>query len=203
MSPQAARARTEPLAFLRQFMANPRAVGAIAPSSPALARQMLAPVDFSQPRIVVEFGPGTGAFTGAIRARLAPGSRYLAIEINPGFCAALRAAYPDLDIAQGSVTELDTMLDTRGIGAVDAVISGLPWAALPAALQDAVLPATARRLRPGGVFVTFAYLHGLTLPGARALRGKLRACFTRVTMSPVVWGNVPPALCYVCEKGES
>jgi hypothetical protein len=34
-------------------------------------------------RTIVEFGPGTGAFTREISARLMPGRRYLGIELNP------------------------------------------------------------------------------------------------------------------------
>ena len=52
--------------FLRQFVQSPRTVGAVLPSSPALARAMLAPIDFASARTIVEFGPGTGAFTREI-----------------------------------------------------------------------------------------------------------------------------------------
>ena len=59
--------------FFRQFLRSPRSIGAVLPSSPALARVMLAPIDFSTAQAIVEFGPGTGALTREIAARLAPG----------------------------------------------------------------------------------------------------------------------------------
>src|SRR5215471_5733218 len=92
--------------FLGQFVRSPRTVGAVSPSSQALARAMLAPIDFGAARTIVEFGPGTGAFTGEIASRLAPGSRYLGIELNAGFVRELRARYPDLAFAQGNVADL-------------------------------------------------------------------------------------------------
>jgi phospholipid N-methyltransferase len=175
-------------------------VGAVLPSSPALAEAMLAPIDFSGPRTIVEFGPGTGAFTRAIAARLHPGSRYLGIELNPAFCRTLTQGFPGFTFVEGSVADLDRILAAHGIGSVDAIVSGLPWASLPTRLQDQVFPAIERALAPGGVFVTFAYLHGLGLPGARALRARLRSSFADVARSGIVWTNVPPAVCLICRK---
>ena len=186
--------------FLRQFRQSPRTVGAVLPSSAALAHSMLAPIDFSTARVIVEFGPGTGAFTRAIAARLPPDCRYLGIELNATFCAALRAAFPRLEFVHGSVADLAHILPRHEVSQVDAIVSGLPWASLPIGLQEAVFPIIAHALAPGGVFCTFAYLHGLPLPGAQALRRRLHRVFPVVNRSPVVWANVPPAFVYVCRK---
>jgi len=190
-------ARPEP-GFFRQFLAAPRAIGAIAPSSPALARAMLAPVRFTPGQVIVEFGPGTGAFTRQIAPRLVPGCRYVGIELNPVFCAHLATQFPALDFAQGSVADLRAIMAARGVTRIDAIVCGLPWASLPAALQETVFGAIAELLAPEGLFVTFAYVQGLLLPGAWALRRSLRARFRDVRQSPVVWRNVPPAFAYIC-----
>ncbi len=96
--------------FLRQFVKSPRTVGAVIPSSPALARAMLAPIDFAAVRTIVEFGPGTGALTREIAARLPPQCRYLGIELNPRFVHSLAAAFPRLDFAHGSAADLAQIL---------------------------------------------------------------------------------------------
>jgi phospholipid N-methyltransferase len=192
--------RLSDFVFLSQFWRAPRSVGAAWPSSRRLAETMLAPVDFSRLRTLVEFGPGTGAFTRVVRERLGTGQRYLGIEINPAFHTRLRAEFPELEFERASVAEFGSLLDRRGISAVDAIVCGLPWAFLPVALQRRVLAQIDRRLAPGGVFVTFAYLQGLGLPGARALRRGLGGVFRTVTRSPVVWRNVPPAFAYVCRR---
>ncbi len=161
---------------------------------------MLAPVDFSAAPVIVEFGPGTGAFTREIARRLRPGSHYLGIELNEAFTHGLTANFPHLAFAHGSVADLASILPQRGIGAIDAVICGLPWATLPVALQERVFAGLDRFLRPGGVFATFGYFQSLVLPGAQALRQRLRRSFADVRRSPVVWANVPPAFAYICHK---
>jgi phosphatidylethanolamine/phosphatidyl-N-methylethanolamine N-methyltransferase len=186
--------------FLRQFARSPWTVGAVLPSSAALARAMLAPIDFASARAIVEFGPGTGAFTRSIAARLAPGSRYLGIELNPSFVQELATEFPRLTFAHGSVVDLTEILARHSIDAIDAIVCGLPWATLPIALQGAVFAAMDQVLVPGGVFVTFGYLQSLVLPAAWELRRRLRRGFIEVSYSPVVWGNVPPAFAYICRK---
>lgn len=187
--------------FLRQFVRTPRSVGAVLPSSSALAAAMLAPIDFAQAQTIVEFGPGTGAITRHISQRLRPGSRYLGIELSASFCRSLRVAYPRLEFVQGNVTDLPRILASHGIEQIDAIVSGLPWASLPLSLQERVFTEVEHALAPNGLFITFAYLHGLMLPGARALRRRLRRGFAQFRRSRPVWANVPPALAYVCRKG--
>jgi phospholipid N-methyltransferase len=198
--PEGARVVTSNLTFLRQFVAAPRHVGAIWPSSPSLARSMLSPVAFATADTIVELGPGTGAVTTEIAKHLTPNTRYLGIELNPAFYRGLKHDFPHLDFANSDVAEFDALLSHRGLRQIDAVISGLPWASLPVSLQSAVLPSVARHLSPGGVFVTFAYIHGLALPAAQALHVTLRRHFPLVRRSKPVWLNVPPAICYICGK---
>ena len=184
--------------FLRQFLRSPRTIGAVAPSSRALARVMLAPIDFASARTIVEFGPGTGAFTGEIAARLAPGCRYLGIELNPSFVQELTRRFPQLLFVHGNVADLTAILAEYRVGTVDAIICGLPWASLPVSLQESVFRAMRTAMVPGGIFVTFGYLQSLVLPGAQALRRRLRREFADVSQTPPVWGNVPPAFAYIC-----
>jgi phospholipid N-methyltransferase len=161
---------------------------------------MLTPVNFASARAIVEFGPGTGAFTREIAPRLAPGCRYLGIELNPVFVQGLRAEFPRLNFVQSSVADLERLLPEFGLGPIDAIVCGLPWASLPVTLQQTVFAAVDRTLAPGGVFVTFGYLQSAVLPGAWALRRRLHGSFAEVCRSSVVWGNVPPAFAYICRK---
>jgi len=162
---------------------------------------MLAPIDFASARVIVEFGPGTGAFTREIATRLQPDCRYLGIELNPAFVGALTGEFPGLAFVHGSVADLTRILSEQDITWVDAIVCGLPWATLSIGLQAKVFAAMDRALMPGGIFTTFGYLQSLTLPGAWALRRRLKHAFPHVVHSPVVWRNVPPAFAYVCRKG--
>lgn len=161
---------------------------------------MLEPISFAAARTIVEFGPGTGAFTREIAARLSPGCRYLGIELNPNFVRELRAAFPRLDFAQGDVADLARILAKNGIDSIDAIVCGLPWAWLSPGVQEAVFSAMDETLVPGGMFVTFGYLQALVLPGARVLRRLLPRHFAEIRYSRIVWGNFPPAFAHICRK---
>ncbi len=186
--------------FLKQFWSSPRSVGAAFPSSRELGEAMLEPVDFGRIRTIVEFGPGTGPFTRLIADRLGPSQRYLGIELNEPFWLTLKGEFPSLAFERASVEDLGRLLEAHGIESVDAIICGLPWASLPEAFQSRVFAEIERYLAPGGVFVTFAYLQGLLLPAAWALRRRLRQVFASVSHTRIVWRNLPPAFAYVCRK---
>lgn len=80
---------SERLLFFRQFLANPKAVGSIIPTSQAAIRATLAPVDWERCRTFVEYGPGTGVFTRAVLERAHPDALVIAIDPNPEFITLL------------------------------------------------------------------------------------------------------------------
>ena len=161
---------------------------------------MVNAIDFGSLRTIVEFGPGTGVMTADIAERLRPTQNYLGIELNEVFYKQLVQRFPRLEFVNESAVDLTDILRRKGIGEIDAVLCGLPWASLPISAQEAILGAMLRALKPGGVFVTFAYLQGLLLPGAWALRRRLKANFSEVRTTNIVWWNFPPAFAYVCRR---
>jgi phospholipid N-methyltransferase len=189
---------------LRAFMAvalrKQGVVGAIAPSSPALARALTAVVPTSGTPVVVELGPGTGSISEAIRARTAPGSRHLAVEIEPGLVAHLRRTKPWMETIQGDAADLGELLASAGVGRVDAVVSTLPWSLFPGEQQERIVGEIGRVLAPGGAFTTVTYLHAVPLAGARAFRRRLRSAFDEVLTTGPVWRNLPPGMTYVCRR---
>ena len=184
--------------FLSEFVLRPRAVGAVSPSSRGLAEKMVEWIDWPNVRAVVEYGPGTGAFTKEILSRLSPGTSFFAIEINPVFAARLAERYPDVPVHEESVKDVARLCEQEGIEQVDAIVCGLPWAAFCNRDQEDFLEAMTTVLRPGGQFVTFAYLQGLLMPAGRRFKGKLRRHFSRIERSKTAWMNLPPAFVYRC-----
>jgi phospholipid N-methyltransferase len=71
--------------FLREFFKANRMVGSVLPSSRFLSSKMLAPIDFSKSKVVVELGPGTGVFTKALLKAMPQDSQLLVIELNEAF----------------------------------------------------------------------------------------------------------------------
>ncbi|MEN6492971.1 MAG: methyltransferase domain-containing protein [Thermoguttaceae bacterium] len=186
--------------FLAEFVRRPGVVGAVAPSSPVLARRMVEWIDWPKVQTVVEYGPGTGAFTGRILAEKPPAATFFALEINPRFVAALADRYPEVNVYQESVGNVQAVCGKEGVAHVDAILCGLPWAAFSDEDQTAYLDAMMAVLRPGGQFVTFAYLQGLLLPAGQRFRRKLRRYFATVEMSRTAWRNFPPAFVYRCRR---
>jgi phospholipid N-methyltransferase len=191
-SPSRSRWREHAL-ILGHFLRHPGTVGTVAPSSARLAREMVAALEPGRPQIVVELGPGTGAFTEAIVERLRPGDRLLAIELEPDFVRQLRKRFPSLDCACASAIDLVALARERDFAAVDHIVSGLPFASLPPATSRGVLDAIHGVLRPGGTFTTFQYVHAYALPRAVEFRREVGARLGDPASRSLVLWNIPPA----------
>ncbi|MDQ0955281.1 phosphatidylethanolamine/phosphatidyl-N-methylethanolamine N-methyltransferase [Streptomyces phaeochromogenes] len=188
------------MTFFGEFLRSPLTVGAVAPSSGALARVVTAPVPGSGDPVVVELGPGTGAFTGAIQRRLGGRGRHIAVEVNERFAARLAARHPGVDVALADAGSLAGVLGERGIERADVIVSGLPWVAFGENERRDVLAAVVDGLSESGAFTTFAYVHARWAGPARRLLRSLEARFDEVVVGRTVWGNLPPALVYHCRR---
>lgn len=188
------------MSFFLEFLRSPMTVGAVAASSPALARVVTVAVPRSGAPVVVELGPGTGSFTYAIQQRLAGRGRHIALEINQRFAERLTGLHPDVDVVNMDASEIGTVLARRGLGQADVVVSGLPWAAFAESRQNDVLTAVVNALPAHGVFTTFAYVHARWASPARRLLRSLHSRFDEVVITRTVWANLPPALVYHCRR---
>ncbi|MFG2043033.1 class I SAM-dependent methyltransferase [Dactylosporangium sp. NPDC048998] len=186
--------------FVREFLRDPFTVAAVTPSGEPLADVVTAPVPRTGTPVVVELGPGTGAFTNAIQRRLAGRGHHLAIEINGRLAGLLAARYPRVDVAVADARSLREVLAQRGHRSADVIVSGLPWAAFAPTQQDDLLSAVTDTLAPDGVFTTFAYTHTRWAPPARRFRRSLASGFEEVVPGRTVWGNLPPAFVYFCRR---
>lgn len=187
-------ARPQPrLLFVRNFLANPRGIGSMVPSSRRLTRRLLAGVDWSAARIIVEYGPGTGVVTRAILAQMAPDARLFAFEINDDFVAFLHRTITDprLTIIAASAESVATVLCAKGIDHCDAAISSLPFSIMPPRVRLRILSATAKMLVPGAALVGYQY-------STRWLR-ELRRSFgdVEVRFEPRNW---PPAFVFTARR---
>ncbi len=184
---------TSPLKFIRGFAARPRQVGAVMPSGRTLAAAMVGGLKLRPTGSVVEFGPGTGSFTQAVLNAQPAGGRYLGVELAPEFVSHLRERFPDQDFAQASAADAFDLHADRGLPPADAVLCGLPFASLPAQVQDGVVHAADRLLARGGTFRTFQYRHAFHMVNAKAFRARMDALFGPGQCVAKVLRNVPPA----------
>lgn len=189
--------------FFREFAKNPTSLGAVAPSSPALARSVVDAASIAPGHVVVELGAGTGPFTAEILKRHAHDVHFLAFEPSAELAQRLRERFPDLRLEERFAQDLPLVLDAWGHPTVDRVVSGLPWAIFPDELQDAILAAACDRLAEDGVFVTFQYVHSQVMPQARKFLDRLNRHFGDVSRTNITWRNVPPAFVFVCKEPRS
>jgi len=186
--------------FLAEFIQKPLITGSLIPSSSYLAEKMIHGADLQAADVVLECGPGTGAFTGYILQRMKPHAKFAAIEINPQFAAAFKAAHPGVSLFEDSVENLCDICEAMGVEGVDCVISGLPWAFFPKSMQISILDQLMLVLNPGGRFVTFEYLQSVALPAQRSFAALLPIYFSSVSKSSIVWLNFPPAFVFRCRR---
>jgi phospholipid N-methyltransferase len=183
---------TDHLTFFGALIRNPRAVGAIVPSSASLARRMVR--DVAPASRVVELGPGTGVITREILARNGDRGSFLAIDVNRAFVDRIQRAWPGIDCVCASAEILPVLAAERGWSNVDHIVSGLPFATLPSATTRLILDAVHQVLRLGGTFTTFQYVHAYRVPSAAAFRREMSRRLGSQPSARLVVRNVPPAL---------
>jgi phosphatidylethanolamine/phosphatidyl-N-methylethanolamine N-methyltransferase len=181
----------EQLLFLRGLIANPVNVGAIAPSSPALARAVAAQVDPCSDGPVLELGPGTGSMTRELLKRGIAAERMVAIEWDANFARTMAAEFPQIRVIRGDAFDLDGTLPRNGYEQFAAIISGIPMLNHTMEKRRALVDAAFRRIHPGGPMIQFSY--GLFAP-VKPPRG------ISVRRAAYVWANLPPASVWVYRK---
>lgn len=179
---------SEQFEFLRGLIARPKGVGAIAPSSPALARAIAHEIDPALPGPVLELGPGTGVVTEALIERGVAPSRITAIEYDPDFAVRVSERCPGVTVIRGDAFNLNETLGHTNSAPYAAVISGLPLLNWPMAARRALIEDAFRRLSPGAPLVQFSY--GLTPPVPESADFAVRR-------AAVIWANIPPARVWV------
>ena len=192
-----------PQRFLKAALKSPRQIGSVIPSSPFLGKAMVRLIDLPAAKTVVEYGPGTGSITKVLLKHLAPGAKFFAIELNDTMAHSFAHNFPNVKLYHRSIADIEAICVAEGLApknSVDVIISGIPWAVLPEALQTTLLAAAVRALRPGGVMLTYGYHGGLLLKAGRNFAKTLPKHFSHVTRSAPIWLNVPPAFVYRCEK---
>ena len=179
---------TDRLSFLRAFLANPRQVGAVLPTSRAAVRDMLDLADVPSADLVVELGAGTGVQTGEILARLGPGARLVSLEIDPQLAKLLESRFDDprLQVVRDSA---ENLRDHLGEERADVLVCALPFTSLEPGLRRRILESLPGALAPHGVALVIQY--------SPLIQSELRRLFASVRrrISPL---NVPPAFLFAC-----
>lgn len=172
--------------FLKGFVKHPVMVGSVIPSSKMLIDKMLAPVDWANCKLFVEYGPGVGTFTEKVLEKMAPDATLLTIDTNADFTQYLSAKIRDsrLRAVTGSAADVRSIMADFGFENADYILSGLPFSTLPPGIGPKIAEQTAEALRPGGAFLVYQF--------SPKVLDFIAPYFDRIDRG-FEWMNVPPA----------
>lgn len=179
------------LRFVARFLADPKAIGAIAPSSPILARAMAAHIE--QGIAVLEIGAGSGAITRHIRNhhRRSP---LLLFEQDQYLAQQLRNEFSEIPVLEGffheSVQQLAHLPERL------VIISSIPFKSIPGELHLPTVQAICDLLlaSPHRKLVQFTYFNHppFSSPHPALYWKKI----------DTVWANLPPATIWELRLGK-
>jgi phospholipid N-methyltransferase len=177
--------------FLREFIRERKTVGSIYPSSKFLMKNMLKHVDFSETKVIVEFGPGNGVFTKGILERMAPDAVLFTFELNENFGQYIEDNIKDdrMILLKQSAEDLGKVLKEHGYEKADYIISSLPLMLIPTEMKTSVLKTCKDFLSKDGQFIQFQY--------SQNVKKLLEATFSEVKVQFTV-ANIPPAFVFNC-----
>ena len=174
-----------------KFLQRGRVIASFAPSSRFMARAILRDIKFADCRCIVELGAGTGPITAELLRRAGRHCRCLIVELDHDLCRHLRKRFPHADVVEADASDLDRLLDERGIGRVDHILSGLPLPSIPTEIRERILDVSARRLTPDGSFRQLTVMPWVYYRMYRRYFQDVRFRFVPV--------NLPPGGVYVCK----
>ncbi|MDD3799140.1 MAG: methyltransferase domain-containing protein [Novosphingobium sp.] len=145
--------------FFEGFLQHPVMVGSIIPSSRFTIAKMLAPVNWDECKVFVEYGPGVGTFCRPVLERMRRDAQLIVIDTNPLYIDYLKRTIGDsrFSAVNGSAADVEEIVRAHGHTHADYVLSGLPFSTLPEGVGPAIAAATHRVLRPGGAFLVYQF----------------------------------------------
>lgn len=179
----------ERMKFIRAFISHPLRVGAILPSSEALATAITADLQPGSGK-VLELGSGTGVFTSHMLGMGFAPADLILVEQDPTLAAGLRHRFPSSTILQMPAQALDL-----GAGSdrseVAATICGLPLRNMSDTVHQQMLAAVFQVMGASGAMYLFTY--GRACPISSQTLGSLALVTHRTGF---VIRNFPPAVIY-------
>src|SRR5688572_29125658 len=143
--------------FFRQWLRSPKSMGAVIPSSRALARAVSREITWRPGQHVIELGAGTGAISQGLIDSGLPPEALMMIELDRPLFEYLRQRFPAVRVVNGDATRLVDIVRQQGITQVSTVLSGLPMVTMPLAFQRAIIEQSFEVLGTDGYLLQYSY----------------------------------------------
>jgi len=190
--------------FISQYIKNPTRVGAIAESSPFVAKKIVTPLkkDLSkQSRCICEIGAGMGALTERIVKELREGDVLDVVELDPAYVEVLRKKFNNNP--QVRIHQADILTWQAPCKQYDFIIASLPMLVMETAFVQELLKKYKELIKPGGTlsyieYVGMTSLRLLYKHGAARIEWKKKVAMLRafkqesVHTKTIVLFNIPP-----------
>ena len=179
--------------LIKALWHSPKAVGAVFPSSSALAKKMAAELDSLQTEgYIIEIGAGTGAITAKLLETGIPHQFFIIIEQSALLAQHLRERFPHLLIIEGDAADLKSLLSDIHLP-IRAIISSLPLRSLPNAQVEKIMNEMYGLLDEQGRLIQYTYDFF-----SRSTKNYNKGF--RLLKSSAVFLNIPPARVEVFQK---
>lgn len=147
--------------FLLEAARN-RQVASVAPTSGPSVRHICRPIPTDRPAVVLELGPGTGAFTRWLLRILPPESHLIAIELNKEFVKDLRKRAGKFTTRgcrfhciHGDAAEMQSWLSHFDHQHADYIVSGIPFSLLEPDQRRSIVEGAVQSLHPQGEMIVY------------------------------------------------
>src|SRR5881397_1171274 len=182
--------------FFKRFLKRPFQIASIVPSSKAMVERVASKMDFSQPRVIAEYGPGEGVHSREIARRMSSDSHLLLFELDPAFARDLERQFARdrrVNVIHADAATLPDELKRRGFAQCDYILSGIPFSILEIEKKRALLQKTHDALAQGGSFIIYQVTNEL----------KQHATLFEHGQSEYFLQNIPPMFITVFHKTPS
>ena len=147
----------ERLLFFKSALRNPKALGAILPSSRALMRVVAHHIMRHNSRCVIEVGAGTGSFARELLDMGFDPKGLTLVEMNAEMCQFLQQRFPGVTVIEGDAMSLATLLPPELIGRTSTIVSGIPLINLSRDEKDTLFQSYRDVLCSEGCILQFTY----------------------------------------------
>ncbi len=149
--------RLEKKLFFRRWVEKPLQLGAVLPSSRFLTSLVVEHVPYIPGQYIVELGAGTGTITRGLIKKGIPQEALYPVEMDEEFTVFMQNTLPKVNAICGDAGDLEALLPDHVKGNVCAVITGLPYTAIPLDVQRRIMEGAFKVLSPEGQVLQFGY----------------------------------------------
>ena len=181
--------------WFQAYLQHPLQLGALFPSSSALASLMVRHIGSDTDGYILELGPGTGSVTRALLRRGIPEEKLVLLEQSQEFTTLLKHSFPKATVICGDAKDVISIFRPLGIEDFNEIVSGLPLNAMGIERRRIICDEGFKVLKRGGSFVQVSYLPRCSIPDTVIAAHSAKRIYCGVTL-----GNIPPAFVWRAEK---